>query len=314
MSGEATNTSQPTASTSVNTDNVPPNTQTTAPHEQAPQQGTGTTLTGDATAAQQPASELPEWARSLPEEYHSNHSVRESKDLDTFVKNSLEAQKLIGKDKIVKPGENASQEELDAFYEKLGRPKESGDYKFEKPQDWPEQLPFNEGLVPKAQEIMHKHGLTAQQAEGLWKDYHNMMSESGQETLQTRQTETQNALEAYKQEVGSKFDGEVETARMALKQYGDEGLISLLNETGLGDHPAMIKAFAKAGANLRDDNFVGNTNVTTGLTPTSAKARIAEKETDTTFMNSVYDPNAAGHKQAAEEWKTLHKVAYGEFT
>lgn len=313
MSVDTNNTPQPTDSTSVSTENVNPTNQPTAPHEQPPQQGTGTTLTGDANAPT-PSSELPEWARALPEEYQSSHSVRQSKDLETFVKSSLEAQKLIGKDKIVKPGENATQEEIDAFYNKLGRPEEASAYDFNKPEDWPEKLPFNENLVPKAKDIMHKHGLTAEQAQGLWKDYHQMIAETGQESIAQQQQQTQQALEAYRKEAGDAFDGNVETARMALKEYGDEGLIQLLESTGLGDHPAMIKAFAKAGSQLRDDTFAGKTTSNVGLTPQTAKARIGEKEADTNFMNAVFNSSAPNHKQAKQEWTELHKVAYGEFT
>lgn len=49
---------------------------------------------------------------------------------------------------------------------------------------------------------------------------------------------------------GAKFAENVEIARSALKAYGSPELSQLLKETGLGSHPALLKAFHKAGLEL----------------------------------------------------------------
>lgn len=74
------------------------------------------------------------------------------------------AQNLIGKNRVALPGENATQAELDAFYESVGRPKTSGEYTF-KTND-----ATDKNFIPKVQAAMHKYGLSAKQAAGVWDD------------------------------------------------------------------------------------------------------------------------------------------------
>lgn len=49
---------------------------------------------------------------------------------------------------------------------------------------------------------------------------------------------------------GAKFAENVEIARNAIKAYGSPELSQLLKDTGLGSHPALLKAFHKAGLEL----------------------------------------------------------------
>lgn len=74
----------------------------------------------------------------------------------------------------------------------------------------------------------------------------------------------QQIAEAHKQQVGewiaqvkadpdiggAKFAENVGIAQQALKAYGSPELSQLLKETGLGSHPAILKAFHKAGLEL----------------------------------------------------------------
>lgn len=52
---------------------------------------------------------------------------------------------------------------------------------------------------------------------------------------------------------GEKFDETVATARGALKEFGTDGLNELLRDYGIGNHPEVIRAFAKVGALLKED-------------------------------------------------------------
>jgi hypothetical protein len=46
---------------------------------------------------------------------------------------------------------------------------------------------------------------------------------------------------------GGGFDANLGLARQALQRFGDDELRQLLNRSGLGDHPAVLRAFARAG-------------------------------------------------------------------
>jgi hypothetical protein len=67
---------------------------------------------------------------------------------------------------------------------------------------------------------------------------------------------------------GDKWDGTLVTAAKALDTLGftkGSPFRNLLNESGLGNHPEMIRAFAKVGRALSEDNdFIRSGQVATG--------------------------------------------------
>ncbi len=59
---------------------------------------------------------------------------------------------------------------------------------------------------------------------------------------------------------GDKLDQTLATAQKALDSLGSESLRTLLNDTGLGNHPEMIRFFHSVGSKLSEDTFVGGGN------------------------------------------------------
>lgn len=55
---------------------------------------------------------------------------------------------------------------------------------------------------------------------------------------------------------GDKLDENLGIARKALETFGSPELRDVLNASGLGNHPAVIKAFYKAGKAVSEDKFV----------------------------------------------------------
>jgi hypothetical protein len=55
---------------------------------------------------------------------------------------------------------------------------------------------------------------------------------------------------------GDKLDENLAVARKAMDAFGTPELKDVLNATGLGNHPAVIKAFFKAGKAISEDKFV----------------------------------------------------------
>lgn len=55
---------------------------------------------------------------------------------------------------------------------------------------------------------------------------------------------------------GDKLDQNLAVARKALETFGTPELKDVLNATGLGNHPEVIRAFLKAGKLISEDKFV----------------------------------------------------------
>ena len=77
------------------------------------------------------------------------------------------------------------------------------------------------------------------------------------EQIAAVQTEWANTARADKEFGGQALDENLGTARRALDQFGSPELRSLLNQTGMGNHPEVIRAFYRIGKAMSDDTFVG---------------------------------------------------------
>jgi hypothetical protein len=53
---------------------------------------------------------------------------------------------------------------------------------------------------------------------------------------------------------GANFDANVQTAQRAVARFGTPELKALLETTGLGNHPALVKMFVAVGKQIREDN------------------------------------------------------------
>jgi len=54
---------------------------------------------------------------------------------------------------------------------------------------------------------------------------------------------------------GQKFNENAGMAKEALKQFGNEELSDLMDSTGLGNHPEVIRFFFRVGKAMKEDNF-----------------------------------------------------------
>lgn len=59
---------------------------------------------------------------------------------------------------------------------------------------------------------------------------------------------------------GDKLDATLANAQKVLKDFGDPGLAQLLQTSGLGNHPALVRTFAKIGAAFGGDSFIPGKN------------------------------------------------------
>src|SRR5690606_6701028 len=110
----------------------------------------------------------------------------------------------------------------------------------------------NEALLDKNKldswrKELHEAGIPKAQGERL---INKFLSEAFNEYTTREQARVkeieQNELR-IKQEFGARFDEEVNYARWAVKEFGNDELGQLLEQTGLGSHPSVVKLFAKIG-------------------------------------------------------------------
>ena len=119
-----------------------------------------------------------DWRSSIPEEIRGHRSLESMKDVGSLAKSYVNAQSMIGADKVAIPGRHATDVDCVPVWDKLGRPEAPEGYELENNP--------GEGLEPNADMLnwfkgaAHNAGLTPGQAQKLLNDYNGMIAESGQ--------------------------------------------------------------------------------------------------------------------------------------
>ena len=162
---------------------------------------------------------------------------------------------MIGQDKIVIPTKNSTQEAWDEAYAKLGRPETADKYNLKIESDI---VKMDENAIKSFAEQSHKLGLNNQQAEGILDFYKNNMEGTAQQSKIDTETAQAQSEQQLRQEWGRDFDAKVQQAgALAKANINPEVLdMTLSNGTRLGDHPEIIKGFAKIAGMMSEDKIV----------------------------------------------------------
>jgi hypothetical protein len=245
-----------------------------------------------------------DWTASLNEDLKGYIQTKGFKDPASVVDSYRGLEKLIGvKDKLLKLPDNDDQAAWNEVYDKLGRPKDPKDYKFELPKE------TNPEFESWARDNFHKLGLTKKQGEELLKGYVELNSNTVQKQEQAKQIDLKAQEDNLKKSWGHAFDQNVQMAKNAAAQFGfDAPTIDKL-ENAFGYEGAM-KLLQTLGAKVGEASFVSS-NSPKGfgvLTPDQAKYEIAELKKDAGFIQKW----STGDREAKAKLEHLHKWAYPE--
>lgn len=278
--------------------------------------GQGGDASGDAskTGNQNPPTD---WRAGLPEDMRGEKSLESIKGKDwaeagpTLVKGYINAQKLVGADKLVIPGKDATPEQIAEFRTKLGVPAKPEEYAITLPEGMTEDK-LDKKLMDTWRGRLHAAGIPKTQAEAIIKDY--LADNAAQMTESTKQAEKQQQdwELALKQKFGNNYDEQVNFAKHALAQLGDKSLAEMLDSTGFGSHPAVVEFFAKAGRAISDDKARGSGGGGVGKpnNAPAAQAALNAMNTDTAKQTALWDKNHPQHEAVVKERAELFKIAF----
>ena len=211
---------------------------------------------------------------SLPEDLRNEPSLRTFTDPGALAKSYVNAQRMIGADKVAKPGQSWTDDQYNDWYAAVGRPDNADAYEFD-------LSDVGEDEANALRQAMWEAGLQPRQANRLI-DFFRNAGETGKNEAQTR---TEEAVYAAEQELRSEF-GQAFEQRMALAQgaartlLGNEGMnmfeeVQLSDGRMLGDHPDVVRMFARLAEQIGEDNLVGEPTELI-MTPEEASRQIAE--------------------------------------
>lgn len=252
-------------------------------------------------------SSVSDWKAGLADDIRNDPGLASIQDVNGLAKSFLHGQKLVGADKVVIPKQDAAPEEWGDFYNRLGRPEK---YEIAKPQ-LAEGLEYDSSMEEKMLGLMHNAGLSQKQAEAVFNGYMGYINDTHVENTKNQELKTGEWDTALRKDFGNAYDERVDLARRAVTEFGGDELKNFLDETGFGNHPGFVKAFANIGQKMMEAGAdTSGQGQSFQLTPAGAQQEIARLQRDPNFMNQYSNKDADGHQAAIEKFQQLFEFAY----
>src|SRR5210317_28116 len=250
-----------------------------------------------------------EFLSMLPEEIRSHPSLSPIKDVENLARSYVNAQRLIGADKIPVPV-NPTDEDLDNIYNRLGRPESVDGYEIAVDGNI-----VTEDVAKSYADIAHKLRLTPDQANGIMDYYRSMASQASEMTTEAETQQRSQTEMALRKEWGDDFDARIEDAGKIAQQFGGGELLEmkLADGTKVGNHPDFIKAFAKIAEfrqSVTSEDTVSDAPSSSMMTRQSAQQEIDAIMNDKS--HAYWDrKNVIGRQAAIERVQDLMGVLHG---
>jgi hypothetical protein len=249
-----------------------------------------------------------DFLQMIPEELRDHPSISPIKDVENLARSYVNAQRLIGADKIPMP-HNPTDEDLDRIYSRLGRPESPDQYQFSVDGNI-----VTEEVAQQYADIAHQLRLTPEQASGVLDYYKSVVENTGVANMQQVEAQRAQAEEALRQEWGNNYDAIVTRAAKTAQEFADPEVfdLDLADGTKLGNNPEFIKAFAKIAEfrqSVTSEDTVSEPSQTSYMTREQAQA-----EANAIMMSPVYTDksNIVARQQAVERVQELYRFIHGE--
>jgi hypothetical protein len=120
----------------------------------------------------------------------------------------------------------------------------------------PEGQSFDANVLAQFEEVAREINLPQAEAQKMLDKIAPALAQKQADIIKAAQDEWVASTKADKEIGGDKLDANLSVAKKALDTFGTPALRDLLNESGLGNHPEIIRAFYKAGKAISEDSFV----------------------------------------------------------
>jgi hypothetical protein len=245
------------------------------------------------------------WKNSISEEFRNDPNIEKFTEIDALAKSYINATRMIGQDKVAVPNKNSTEDQWNEVYSKLGRPDTPDKYAFDVKS---EAVQMDEGSIKSFAEQSHKLGLNNAQAQGILEFYkNNMESTMRQATIDTETAQAQSEAQ-LRQEWGKDFDGQVSRASALAKANMNPEILDMKMQDGtrIGDHPEIIKGFAKIASMLSEDKLVSTESESVNsMKDLQSEIAAITNDTDGPYWNHKHPD----HAKMVQQVYTLREMA-----
>ena len=195
------------------------------------------------------------WKEAISEEFRNDPNIEKFTEIDALAKSYINATQMIGKDKVAVPNKNSTDDQWNEVYDKLGRPESAEKYSLNAKS---EVVPIDDNAIKQFAENAHQLGLNNKQAQGILEFYKNNMEGMAHQAKVDTETAQAQSTQELRQEWGREFDTNIKKAGALAKANMNPEILDMQLKDGmrLGDHPEIIKGFAKIAGMMSEDKIV----------------------------------------------------------
>lgn len=211
---------------------------------------------------------VPGWVAQLPDPMKAEKSFTSFKTLGDFAGDymakgkELETLKDQVANSIPKLTENATDEQKTAYFKALGVPEKPTEYEFPKT----DGADHDPKMIEWAQKTFHDAHLSKEQGALIGKAWNGFVAEMVKAQTDADTKGRQEAEATLKKELGDKYAETVELTARLLKETATPEELKFLQDSKLGNHPALVRLIAKLAAKTGEDS-TGKGNPARGAAP-----------------------------------------------
>lgn len=217
-------------------------------------------------------------------------------------------EKLLGREKVPVPTGEDDEEGWQRWYSASGRPEAPDKYEFQRP-DLPQDLPYDEESEKAFREWAHINGLNKKQAKNLYDAYVKTQVER-HAAWHNGQKESRARIEGdLRREYGNQYEGKVNLAKTAIREFADPDYLRWLDESGMGNDPRMIRAWIRVGEKMTGDTKLKGAPRQEAQ-PADLDRAIADYREK--YKEALFDRDHPNHEIRVKEYNKLFQARYGD--
>ncbi len=249
----------------------------------------------------------------LPDEIRNDSAIAPIKNVTDLAKQAIHASRLVGAEKFVIPGKDATDEDWVSAFSKLGRPDTPEGYNLRASEAVPEGAIPNERLKEFA-EFMHAKGAPAKLVQDAVSFYEGVVQQDNSSHKESQDQQINKTSEDLKAEFGNAVDDKLNSAKRALSNLkSGQAALEAFKGAGIANNINVVKLAIEIGEIMGEDRLIGLENQSRGLngplSPEMARTRINELMADEAFNKSYMNKYDPGHALAMEKLTKLQMDA-----
>ena len=198
----------------------------------------------------------PGWLAGLPQDMREQYGeeLKGYAKVGDFVKSHYDGAAKYA-NAVFMPGENATPEEVAAYQEKMGIPKDVSGYELGNPENLPEGMKVDDQMKSWFAERAHKLGLTSAQAKELYGEFNNLQVNrfnAASDQYNAQKTKVERELRT---KYGDAMEAKLEEGKRVYEKLFDETARTDLDRMGLGGNLFFLNAMIQLSEKVSEDSF-----------------------------------------------------------